>query len=30
MTKEAVGINEPLSAVLGVMDQHQIHYVPVD
>src|SRR6185312_16883536 len=31
MTKEVitVGINEPLSAVLGLMDQHQIHYVPV-
>ena len=31
MTKEVitVGINEPLSAVLGLMDQHQVHYVPV-
>jgi len=31
MTKEVitVGINEPLSAVLGLMDQHEIHYVPV-
>jgi CBS domain-containing protein len=31
MTKEviSVDISEPLSKVLGLMDQHQIHYIPV-
>lgn len=31
MTKDviSVDINEPLSTVFEVMDQHQIHYVPV-
>ena len=31
MTKEviSVDVSEPLSTVLGLMDQHQIHYIPV-
>lgn len=31
MTKDviSVDIGEPLSKVLGLMDQHQIHYIPV-
>lgn len=31
MTKEviSVDIGEPLTKVLGLMDQHQIHYIPV-
>lgn len=31
MTKDviAVDVNEPLSTVLQLMDEHQIHYVPV-
>jgi CBS domain-containing protein len=31
MTKDVISVDvgEPLSTVLGLMDQHQIHYVPV-
>jgi CBS domain-containing protein len=31
MTKEviSVDVSEPISTVLGLMDQHQIHYIPV-
>ena len=31
MTKDviSVDVSEPLSTVLGLMDQHQIHYIPV-
>jgi predicted transcriptional regulator len=31
MTREVISVevSEPISTVLGLMDQHQIHYIPV-